>query len=241
MRVAMMEAKRRDENPDDVLTFMVIALPLSVLGARLYHVISSWGFYSQNPRLILAIWETGGGLGIYGVIVGALIALIIFTRHWKKDIRVWMDIFAPMLILGQAIGRWGNYFNQELYGLPTNLPWAIYIDPSRRLSGYEAFSRFHPLFLYESILDLIGFFMLMYVARKIGKKLPKGDIMLLYAMYYSVVRFFLEGLRIPSEVWTLAGIPTARWICVITIVAGLIILVIQDRRRTKEQIPMDQE
>jgi len=238
--VAMKEAKRRGENPDDVLTMMVIALPLSVIGARLYHVVSSWAFYSQNPRLIFAIWETGGGLGIYGVIIGGLIALIIFQKHWKKDILVWMDIIAPSLILGQAIGRWGNYFNQELYGYPTDLPWGITIDPQHRLAGYEAYTTFHPLFLYESLLNLLGFFLLIFIARRMGKKLPKGDIMLLYAMYYSIVRFFLEGLRIKSEVWTLAGVPTVRWICGISIVAGLIILVIQERRSAK-RIPMSQE
>ena len=238
--VAMKEAKRRGENPDDVLTMIVIALPLSVIGARLYHVVSSWAFYSQNPRLIFAIWETGGGLGIYGVIIGGLIALIIFQKHWKKDILVWMDIIAPSLILGQAIGRWGNYFNQELYGYPTDLPWGITIDPQHRLPGYEAYTTFHPLFLYESLLNLMGFFLLMFIARRMGRKLPKGDIMLLYAMYYSVVRFFLEGLRIKSEVWTLAGVPTVRWICGISIIAGLIILVIQERRSAK-RIPMSQE
>jgi len=232
--VAMKEAKRRGENPDDVLTMMVIALPLGIIGARLYHVISSWAFYSQNPRLIFAIWETGGGLGIYGVIAGGLIALVIFTRHWKKDILVWMDIIAPSLILGQAIGRWGNYFNQELYGYPTSSWIGIYIDPEHRLPGYESFTHFHPLFLYESVLDLIGFFLLLFVGRRMGKKLPKGDIMLLYAIYYSMVRFFLEGMRIETEVWTLGGIPTVRWICGIAIVAGLVILYLQDRRHTKK-------
>ena len=239
--VAMKEAKRRGENPEDVLTMLVIALPLGIIGARLYHVVSSWAFYSQNPRLIFAIWETGGGLGIYGVIAGGFIALLIFTRHWKRNLLTWMDIIAPSLILGQAIGRWGNFFNQELYGYPTDLPWAITIDPQHRLPGYEAYATYHPLFLYESLLDLAGFFMLFYVARKMGKKLPKGDIMLLYAMYYSIVRFFLEGLRIKSEVWTLAGVPTARWICVITLIVGLIILIVQERRSAKQHATLDQE
>ena len=160
--VAMKEAERRGENPDDMLNMMVIALPLAILGARLYHVASSWDFYSQNPSLILAIWKTSGGLGIYGVMAGGALGIYIFTRWRKVDILRWMDIIAPSIALGQAIGRWGNYFNQELYGMPTDLPWGIYIDPTRRIYGFEQFSHFHPLFLYESVLNFIGFLILFF-------------------------------------------------------------------------------
>jgi phosphatidylglycerol:prolipoprotein diacylglycerol transferase len=129
----------------------------------------------------------------------------------------WMDIVAPGLILAQAIGRWGNFFNQELYGYPTDLPWAVYIDPAHRLPGYASFSHFHPLFAYESFWNFLGFVLLMVVARKLKSRLMDGDIFFLYAIHYSVGRFFLEGLKL--DVWTIAGFPTARWISIVTIVA----------------------
>ncbi|MCD6358472.1 MAG: prolipoprotein diacylglyceryl transferase [Dehalococcoidia bacterium] len=232
--VAMKEAERRGEDPDDVLNFMVIALPLAVVGARLYHVVSSWDFYSQNPGSIFAIWKTGGGLGIYGAMAGGALGLFIFSRWRKVNMLRWLDIIAPSLMLGQAIGRWGNYFNQELYGMPTDLPWGIYIDPAHRIYGFEQFTHFHPLFLYESILNFIGFFMLFFVSRKYGERLPKGYILLIYTIYYSVVRGSLEGMRIKSEVWTVGGVPSARWICAIAIVIAASIMVYQWRHRASQ-------
>lgn len=231
--VAMKEAKRHGEDPDNVLTFMVIALPLGILGARLYHVFSSWSFYSQNPELIFAIWKTGGGLGIYGALAGGALGAFIFQRWKKVDILRWLDIIAPSIILGQAIGRWGNFFNQELYGYPTDLPWGITIDPAHRLPGFESFERFHPLFLYESLLNFLGFFILMFVARRYGDRLPKGSILLIYTIYYSTVRMVLEGMRIESEVWTIGGIPTARWICGVAIVTAVSIMVYRWRRQAR--------
>jgi phosphatidylglycerol:prolipoprotein diacylglycerol transferase len=110
-----------------------------------------------------------------------------------------MDIIAPGLILAQAIGRWGNFFNQELYGYPTDLPWGIYIDPANRLPGFEGYTHFHPLFLYESLWNLLGFAILFFINRKYGKKLLDGEVTIAYFMYYSVGRFILEGMKI--EVW----------------------------------------
>jgi phosphatidylglycerol:prolipoprotein diacylglycerol transferase len=133
-----------------------------------------------------------------------------------------MDIVAPGLILAQAIGRWGNFFNQELYGYPTDLPWAIYIDPAHRLAGYEAFSHFHPLFLYESVWNVLGCILLLVVGRKLKNHLLNGDIFFLYVIYYSVGRFFLEGLKI--DVWSVSGIPTARWISGIALVVSIAVM-----------------
>ena len=217
--LASIEAKRRGENPEHVLNMALIAIPLGIIGARLYHVIDQWSFYSQNPSLIFG----GAGLGIFGAIIGGAIGLLIYTV-WKKlkPLR-WLDICVPGLILAQAIGRWGNFLNQELYGYPTNLPWAIYIDPAHRLPGYESFSRFHPLFLYESMWNFLGAFLLLLLARKLKNRLLNGDIFFLYIIYYSLGRFFLEGLKL--DVWTMAGIPTARWITGAAFIASILVMV----------------
>ena len=165
---------------------------------------------------------------------GGTLALFIFTRWQKLDMLRWLDIVVPSIILGQAIGRWGNYFNQELYGYPTDLPWGIYIDSAHRLPGFESFTRFHPLFLYESLLNFLGFFILLFVARRFGDRLRKGYILLIYTIYYSVIRMFLEGMRIESEVWTIGGVATIRWICGVAIIVAVSIIVYQWRRRVRQ-------
>ena len=216
---SVLEAKRRGEAIDHVLNIAFIVLPLGIIGARLYHVIDLWDYYSQNLLLIFG----GQGLGIFGAIIGGVIGLVIYTL-WKKQSPLrWLDIAAPGLILAQGIGRWGNFFNQELYGYPTDVPWAIYIEPANRLPGFEAFSHFHPLFLYESLWNFLGFALLMILGRKLRHRLIDGDIFLLYVIYYSVGRFFLEGLKI--DVWTVAGMPTARWITGFAIIVAIAVMV----------------
>jgi len=214
--LSVIEAKRWGQSSrEHILNMALFILPLGIIGARLYHVIDEWSFYSQNPGLIIG----GRGLGIFGAIAGGAIGILIYTKWKRLSTLNWLDIIAPGLILAQAIGRWGNFFNQELYGYPTDLPWAIYIDPAHRLHGYEAFSHFHPLFLYESVWNVLGCILLLLAGRKFKQRLLSGDIFFMYVIYYSVGRFFLEGLKI--DVWTLSGIPTARWISGIAIVVSL--------------------
>lgn len=217
--IASIEAKRRGQSLDHVYNLALVIIPLGAIGARLYHVIDLWDFYSQNPAQIIG----GQGLGIFGAIIGGAIGLILYTRWRRLSTLRWLDIVAPGLLLAQAIGRWGNFFNQELYGYPTDLPWAIYIDPNHRLPGYESFSHFHPLFLYEFLWNLLGFFILMILGRRYQNRLMDGDVFLLYIVYYSVGRFFLEGMKI--DVWTIAGMPTARWICSVAIIASITVMV----------------
>jgi len=216
--LSVFEAKKREQATEHILNMTFLVLPLGIIGARLYHVIDGWSFYSQNPALIIG----GRGLGIFGAIIGGAVGLFIYTKWKKLDTLKWMDIVAPGLILAQAIGRWGNFFNQELYGYPTDLPWGIYIDPAHRLAGYEAFSHFHPLFFYESMWNLVGCVLLLFIGRKFKQRLLDGDILFLYIIYYSIGRFFLEGLKI--DVWTLSGIPTARWITGIAIVVSIAVI-----------------
>jgi len=162
-------------------------------------------------------------LGIFGAVIGGAVGIIIYTKWQKLSTPRWLDIVAPGVILAQAIGRWGNFFNQELYGYPTDLPWAIYIDPAHRLPGFENASHFHPLFLYESLWNLLGAALLLLVGRKLRDRLRDGDIFSLYIIYYGVGRFFLEGLKI--NVWTLAGFATARWVVIFAVIAALAVMV----------------
>jgi phosphatidylglycerol---prolipoprotein diacylglyceryl transferase len=225
--LARIEAKRRGDNPDHIITILLFVIPLGFIGARAYHVIDQWSYYSQNPSHIIG----GAGLGIFGGLIGGIIGLLIYTRWKKLSLLHWLDIITPGVILAQAIGRWGNFVNQELYGKPTNLPWGIYIDPENRATGYASFEHFHPLFAYESILNLLGCIMLLVIGRKYKNRLLDGDIAFIYLIYYSTVRFGLEWLRIGN--WKLAGFPTACWISIVAIIVSISIMVYRHRRPHK--------
>ncbi len=176
----------------DIFPWIVIP---GIIGARIYHMISFRPYYKQNPGEIFLIWQ--GGLGIFGALVGGVLGLFLFAKFTKltrKDFLKLVDVICLSLPLAQAIGRWGNFLNEELYGLPTKLPWGIFISPENRLPGYENFSRFHPLFLYESFWDLAIFLILI----KNKDKLKNGKLFLLYLFLYCLGRFWLEFLRIDS-------------------------------------------
>ena len=207
--VASRQAKRAGKDPEviwDMLPWLLIG---GIIGARLWHVFTpsasnaamglTTQYYFQHPLEILMIWK--GGLGIFGGVIGGVIAMLIYTRAHKESFTQWADFIVPGLLLGQAVGRWGNFVNQEVYGPPSNLPWAITIDPAHRLPGFENVARYHPLFLYESLLTLLGAGLLIYLSRRWQNRLYKGDLFLLYLVYYPTVRFFLEFLRLdPSPV-----------------------------------------
>jgi phosphatidylglycerol:prolipoprotein diacylglycerol transferase len=228
MLLARVEAKRRGENPDHIFTAVLLAVPLGFIGARLYHVIDQWDYYSQNLTEIFG----GAGLGIFGAVIGGAIGMIIYTKWKKLSTLRWFDICAPGIILAQAIGRWGNYFNQEVYGKPTGLPWGISID--NPVYPYTSDQRFHPLFAYESILNLLGCILLLVIGRKYKNRLLDGDIFCLYVIYYSTIRFGLEWLRIGN--WKLVGFPTACWISIVAIIASISIMVYRRRKRSKSQV-----
>ena len=215
--VATREARRRGENPDHVWDMLVWVLIAGIIGARLYHVLSSpstgggISYYIQNPIEILYIWQ--GGLGIYGAIVGGLLALYIYTRRHRLAFWRWVDIGIVGVPLAQAIGRWGNFFNQELYGYPTNLPWGIPIDMEHRISQFADLppdTRFHPTFLYESLWNLLTFGILLYIARRYSRYLKEGDLLLIYGILYPLGRILVETQR--PDAWAIVGIPTAQLI-----------------------------
>ena len=210
--LATQEAKRRGKDPEMVWDMLPWLLIGGIIGARLWHVLTpsssnaamglTTQYYFQNPLEILKIWK--GGLGIFGGIIGGAIALAIYCRANKQNFFEWPDIIVPGLLIAQAIGRWGNFVNQEVYGPPSDLPWAIYIDPAHRLPGFETVERYHPLFLYESLLTLLGGLLLLYIARKYKDKLFIGDLFLMYLVYYPFIRFGLEFIRLdPSAVGTI--------------------------------------
>ncbi len=204
--LATREARRRGQDSDLVWDGLIWLLIGGIIGARLWHVFTptpslvqegktTW-FYLTHPLDL--IWTREGGLGIPGAVIGGGLALFFFTRRHKLNFGLWADIAAPALALGQAIGRWGNYVNQEVYGLPTNLPWKIYISPLYRIPKYADQAYYHPLFLYESLWNLANMFFLLWLARRFVDRLKTGDLFLIYLIVYPVGRFFLEFLRVDS-------------------------------------------
>jgi phosphatidylglycerol:prolipoprotein diacylglycerol transferase len=215
------EARRRGEDPERGWSMLLGVLVAGIVGARLYHVIHEWDFYSENLALVPQVWK--GGIGIPGAVAGGALAVIVYARAQGLNTARWLDIFAPALLLGQAIGRLGNFVNQELYGPPTDLPWGIPIDVGNRVGPWTdlaqypvATTRFHPLFAYEGLLNLAGMLLLLWIGRRFAHRLYDGDLALLYFVWYGAVRTALETLRVDN--WTVLGVPTAMWLGVAAIV-----------------------
>ncbi|MBE9056357.1 prolipoprotein diacylglyceryl transferase [Sphaerospermopsis sp. LEGE 08334] len=192
-------AKRRHVNPELISDLSIWLVIGAIPAARLYYVLFQWSEYSQHPERIIAIWQ--GGIAIHGAIIGGVIAALIFAK--LKKIPFWQlaDLVAPSLILGQAIGRWGNFFNSEAFGRPTDLPWKLYIPLDRRPPSLANFEYFHPTFLYESLWNLMVFALLLILFfRAISGKprLKVGTLFLVYWVAYSLGRFWIEGLRTDS-------------------------------------------
>ncbi len=185
-------AKRGGLSPDMAGSRYVNALIGGFIGARAYHVITDWGFYGSNPDQIIAVWN--GGLAIHGAILGAVLVIVYYAKRHHMRFRKLADLFALPAILGQAIGRWGNYFNQELFGAPTDASWGIPISPANRPIGYQQYEYFHPAFLYESLINFAVFGALLVIFKK--KKRPDGLIFWLYIGLYSAGRMIVESFRI---------------------------------------------
>ena len=211
--LATREAKRREHDPGIVWDLLIWLLISGVIGARLWHVFTpspsaiaegrTTMFYLTHPFDLINL--RNGGLGIPGAVIGGAVALFFFSRRYGLNFAEWMDIAAPSLALGQAIGRWGNFFNQELYGAPTNLPWGIKIADDFRVDIYKDLNqyplettRFHPLFFYESLWNLANMALLIWLTRRYGERLKDGDIFLVYLIVYPVGRFLLDFLRLDA-------------------------------------------
>lgn len=206
------DAPWRQWNPELVWSGIAWCLILGLIGARLYHVltpspsmaalgINSPLDYFRNPYQLINF--RNGGLGIYGGIIGGIIGLYIYSKRNRLPMLAWADLATVGMALGQVFGRWGNFFNQELYGSPTELPWGISIDVIYRLQGYSEATRFHPAFLYESLWSLLTFLLLLTLARRYTGKLLSGDLMALYLIAYAVGRSLLETVRLDSRMVTI--------------------------------------
>lgn len=214
--VASRYVQRKGQDGNDMWDMFVAILIPALLGARLYYVFiqsprgpGGLDYYLSNPLNIFKIWE--GGIHIFGGLIFGVLAIYVFSRIRKVPMLTFLDGIALGLPLGQAIGRLANFVNQELYGPPTTLPFGLDILPSHRIPPYNdlaAFpetTRFHPLFLYESVWNLIGFFVIFWISRRFEDRLKTGDILLMYLIWYPLGRFFIEFIRTDS--WFFEGTP----------------------------------
>jgi len=221
---------KRGAEPWVVIDIALLAVPLAIIAARIFHVLTHPGFYFGDDKDIWAvfrIWE--GGIAIYGALIGGAVGAWLGCK-WT-GIRFWSfaDALAPGLLLAQALGRFGNWFNQELYGLPTDLPWGLEIDypNSAWPAGLPEGTLFHPTFLYEVIWNTLGVLVLLWVGAKL--RLQWGRLFALYLVWYSAGRIVWESIRIdPSEVFF--GLRTNVWAAIAGVVVGLAIFAIQSRR-----------
>jgi phosphatidylglycerol---prolipoprotein diacylglyceryl transferase len=212
---------RRGGDWDLVLKVAVWGVAAGIVGARIYHDITSWDEVSSPKwKGVFAVWE--GGLGVWGgIALGCLVGAIVVRREGAR-VRDMMDAVAPGLLLAQGIGRFGNWWNQELYGKPTDLPWGLKIDPEHRVAGYEDHATFHPTFLYEFVYDLIGVGLLLALDRRFRFKPPA--LFALYVSYYTAGRFFEELLRI-DPAHEFAGLRLNAWVSIVVFVCSTVFFV----------------
>ena len=204
--IATRLAKKRGLNEDHVWTVLLVTVPCAIIGARLYYVIFQWEHYRFDLGEIVAIWH--GGLAIHGAILGGILAVFLVCRYYRMSFGSIADCFAPALALGQAIGRWGNFINGEAHGYATNLPWAIEVNGEM----------VHPTFLYESLWDLMVFFVTLFLFQRAKRN---GNVFLWYLMLYSIGRFIVEGFRTDSLM--IGPLRQAQGISIVLFVVALVI------------------
>jgi len=231
-------AKRAGKDPEIIWDMLLLVVFLAIIGSRIYHIFSQpaggvmgWNYYKEHPIEMLYIWQ--GGLGIYGAIIGGALGVIIFCARRRLRPLEWLDYATPGMAIGQAIGRWGNYINRELYGPPPTLPWGLRIPALYRIAPYNDMTQypedilFHPTFFYESLGALIVCLLLLWVADKYRGRLKEGDLLVGYLMGYSIVRFFIEFLR--PDAWMMGSIAAAQVFALLFLVGGAIFLVARHR------------
>jgi phosphatidylglycerol:prolipoprotein diacylglycerol transferase len=248
-------ATRGGDDPDHIWNILAWSLIGGIIGARLYHVFSSpadglgWEYYRENPLDIINFWNGGlRGLGIFGGLLGGLLAVIIYCRVNKLDWVRFLDYIAPNVLIAQALGRLGNWANQELYGPATTLPWAFHINPQYPCQSpqselplgiqpcatpniteetrlWYASMGFHPTFFYEALWNVAMFCLLALLIWRFGERLRRGDGSLLYLIAYGVGRFWVEMFR--PDAWVMGQLATAQWIALACVIGGVIGLVVR--------------
>jgi len=237
--LASKEATRKHMEVDFLYDAVPWILFGGVVGARLWHIFTpppsmvaqgiTTKYYLTHP--LDAINLRAGGLGIPGAVLGGLLVFYWFSWRKGQNFAAWADVFAPAIPLGQAIGRWGNFVNQELYGAPTDLPWGIYISPENRLPAYSLVERYHPIFLYESLWNLGSVFLLLWIARKYSDRLKNGDLFLLYLITYPTIRILLDFIRLDAS--QLGGINANQTFMVVVILGAAAALLVRHRKMSE--------
>nr|WP_321316106.1 prolipoprotein diacylglyceryl transferase [uncultured Ligilactobacillus sp.] len=223
--LSIKEGNKRGLDEENIYDFLLWALPISIVCARIYYVVFQWPYYSLHPEMIYRIWD--GGIAIYGGLIGAAIVLIIFC--YKRHLSAWefLDIIAPTVIMAQGIGRWGNFINQEAHGSATTLNFLQntlhlpqFIIHQMNINGVY----YQPTFLYESVWDLLGFVLLISLRHR-KSLFKRGEIFLTYVMWYSCGRFFIEGMRTDSLM--LGPLRVSQWLSFILFFVALILFIIR--------------
>ncbi|WEV60898.1 prolipoprotein diacylglyceryl transferase [Streptococcaceae bacterium ESL0729] len=224
--LAMKEAPKKKIKADDVLDFILLAFPISIIGARIYYVVFEWSYYKDHLSEIIAIWN--GGIAIYGGLLTGLLVLIVYCYYRMINTLDFLDVISPSLFIAQVIGRWGNFINQEAYGravsnlnyLPKFIREQMFIDGSYRI----------PTFLYESLWNLLGFIIIIGLrARK--NFLRRGQIFAFYLSWYGFGRFFIEGMRTDSLM--LGGLRVSQLVSILIFLTGLLIMIYQAKKKSK--------
>lgn len=218
-------AERRGLDPEfplDVAPWVVLA---GIVGARLYYLLLRWDFYVERPDQALNLRL--GGLTIHGALVGGVAMLVWLCRRRGERFLAWADLVVPALALAQAIGRWGNWANQEAFGTPSDLPWAVAIDPERRPEAFAGAATFHPTFLYESLFNLVNAALLVWLVLRMPRTrwLREGDVLWIYLVLYGAARLFIERLRTDSLY--IGPLPAAYWLSGALIAVGVSMLVVR--------------
>jgi phosphatidylglycerol:prolipoprotein diacylglycerol transferase len=263
IQLAKLNARRWGEDPEHIYNIALYGTLLAIVCARAYYVAFQWnGYYKDRPIEALYVWH--GGLAIHGAVIGAIAACSLYCWHHKLDILKFFDLSAPALLLGQVIGRWGNFFNREAYGSPAIapgwwpeglrapdspalLPWGLAIDPEHRIPPYtDIFSYpaagpgktyFHPTFLYESLWDLLGLIVIVWLMRRFA--LPKGNVLLMYFVVWGTGRLWVEALRTDPLTFMAFGqtFRIAQLMSILLATGGLLAIAIRailDRRRAQQ-------
>lgn len=231
--LSVKEGRKRGIDPDNIYDMILWTLPVAIICARIYYVVFQWQYYSQHLNEIIKIWD--GGIAIYGALIGAAVVVYLYCR--SKLISVWamLDVIAPTVIMGQGIGRWGNFMNQEAFGNITSLDFLKSLHLPSFIINQMYIQGFYrqPTFLYESLWDLLGFVLLMNL-RHINKFFKRGEVVLSYIIWYSFGRFFVEGMRTDS-LMLFGGIRVSQMLSIVLFV-GAIALIIY-RRKKEADLP----
>ncbi|WP_281164189.1 prolipoprotein diacylglyceryl transferase [Liquorilactobacillus sicerae] len=216
--LAVREGKRRGLDEDVFYDYILWAIPISLVTARLYYVIFQWSYYSQHLDEIYRIWD--GGIAIYGCLIGAIVVVIFFCQRRNVPVWLFLDVAAPTVILAQGIGRWGNFMNQEAHGRPTTLAFLqdlhlpTFIIQQMKINGVY----YQPTFLYESLWDILGFIVLISLRHR-PKLFKRGEVFFSYVIWYSFGRFFIEGMRTDSLM--LGSLRVSQWLSVMLFIGAI--------------------